>query len=147
MFTLTGNFSLEEWLEAAKKGTFVSAYLEIVDMRRCNLNAIRTMDLSKLTRHLRSARDAGRLIPGKTAILVSGDRPLFYSPAHRLFHSFSVFAKENALPREFKLFTSLGASLRWLDNPALADKHIQVLRIDDGRKEAVGNPSIQTPPV
>ena len=75
IFSLTGKFDLEEWLSAARAGAFPPAFIEIMDLRRCNLNAMRSMDLARFTRYLRSAMDRGRLIPGKTAILAIKDGP------------------------------------------------------------------------
>ncbi len=45
LFTLAGPFDLEEWLQSAETGRFTPAFFEIVDMRRCDLNAMRSMDL------------------------------------------------------------------------------------------------------
>jgi len=130
IFTLTGNFNLDEWLSAAKAGAFPPAFFEIFDLRRCNLNAMRSMDLARFTRYLRSAMDHGRLIPGKTAILANEDGPRRYNPAHRLFHSFSIFAEENKLPRDFKLFTAVKEVLDWIGNREMAAKYAHVLRTD-----------------
>ena len=119
LFTLTGPFDLEEWLRSAKTDRFTPALLEIVDMRRCNLNAMRSMDLFKFTRYLQSAIAAGRLIPGKTAILAGEEGPLIYNPAYRVFHNFFIFARENNLPRAYKLFASVREALAWLEMPPL----------------------------
>ena len=127
IFTLTGNFNLEEWLNTAATGRFTPALIEIMDLRRCNLNTMRSMDLARLTRYLGSAMDRGRLIPGKTAILVMEDGPPRYNPAYRLFYSFSIFARENKLPREFKLFTSVKHALDWIDNQQLSEKYAHTL--------------------
>lgn len=130
IFTLKGNFNLDEWLSSAKTGAFPPAFFEIFDLRRCNLNAIRSMDLARLTRYLRSAMDHGRLIPGKSAILASEDGPRRFNPAHRLFHSFSIFAEENKLPRDLKLFTTVKEALDWIDNRQITAKYAHVLRTD-----------------
>jgi hypothetical protein len=95
LFTLTGPFDLEEWLQSAENGRFTPAFFEIVDMRRCDLKAMRSMDLFKLTRYLhQSTIEAGRLIPGKTVILAAEEEPLIYNPAHRVFHSFFIFDRK-----------------------------------------------------
>ena len=130
IFTLTGEFNLDEWLCSAKAGAFPPAFFEIFDLRRCNLNAMRSMDLARFTRYLRSAMDHGRLIPGKSAILASEDGPRRFNPAHRLFHSFSIFAEENKLPRDFKLFTTVKDALDWIDNRQITVKYIHALDYD-----------------
>ena len=119
LFSLTGPFDLEEWLQSAEAGRFTPAFFEIVDMRRCDLNAMRAMDLFKFTRYLQSAVEAGRLIPGKTVILVAEEGTLIYTPAHRVFHNFFIFARENNLPRAYKLFASVREALAWLEMPPL----------------------------
>lgn len=88
---------------------------------------MRSMDLARFTRYLRSAMDHGRLIPGKTAILVIEDGPPRYNPAYRLFYSFSIFAGENKLPRDFKLFTDVKNALDWIDNNQLSEKYAHTL--------------------
>jgi len=130
IFTLTGDFNLDEWLSAARAGAFPPASLEIMDLRRCNLNAMRSMDLARFTRYLRSAMDKGRLIPGKTAIVANEDGPRRYSSAHRLFHNFSIFAEENKLPRDFKLFTTVKDALDWIGNREIIAKHAPALHKD-----------------
>lgn len=127
IFTLTGNFNLEEWLGTAATGQFTPAFYEIVDLRHCNLNAMRSMDLARFTRYLRSAMDRGRLIPGRTAIIANEDGPRRYNPAHRLFHSFSIFAEENKLPRDFQLFTAVKDALDWIDNRQISEKYTHAL--------------------
>lgn len=128
IFTLTGDFSFDEWLSAARASAFPFVFIEIMDLRRCNLNAMRAMDLARFTRYLRSAMDRGWLIPGKTAILVIEEGPRRYSPAHRLFHSFSIFAEENKLPRDFQLFTAVKDALGWIDNRQISEKYTHALR-------------------
>jgi len=130
IFTLTDKFNLDEWLSTAKAGAFTPAFFEIFDLRRCNLNAMRSMDLARFTRYLRSAMDYGRLIPGKSAILASDDGPRRFSPAHRLFHSFFIFAEENKLPRDFKLFTTAKDTLDWIGNRQITAKYAHALRRD-----------------
>ncbi|MBC2736375.1 MAG: hypothetical protein HF981_18595 [Desulfobacteraceae bacterium] len=129
LFTLTGPFDLEEWLQSAETGRFTPAFFEIVDMRRCDLNAMRAMDLFKFSRYLhQSAREAGRLIPGKTVILVAEEGPLIYTPAHRVFHSFFIFAQENKLPRDYKLFTDVNKALGWFGSRQIIDRHARTLK-------------------
>jgi hypothetical protein len=130
LFTLTGPFDLEEWLQSAETGRFTPAFFEIVDMRRCDLNAMRSMDLFKFTRYLQSAVEAGRLIPGKTVILVAEEGPLIYNPAHRVFHSFFIFAQENKLPRDYKLFTDVDKALGWFGGRQIVDRHARTLEIN-----------------
>lgn len=140
IFTLTGNFSFDEWLSAARACAFPFAFIEILDLRRCNLNAMRAMDLARVTRYLRSTVDRGRLIPGKTALLAIEDGPRRYSPAHRLFHSFSIFAEENKLPRDFKLFTSVKDALYWIGNHQISEKYTHALcndAVDNGADVAI----------
>ena len=48
IFSLTGNFNLNKLLDAAMAGTIFSASFEIVDLRRCNLNTMRSMDLAPI---------------------------------------------------------------------------------------------------
>jgi hypothetical protein len=129
-FTLTGPFDLEEWLQSAETGRFTPAFFEIVDMRRCDLNAMRAMDLFNFTRYLQSAAEAGRLIPGKTVILVAEEGPLIYTPAHRVFHSFFIFAQENKLPRDYKLFSDVNEALDWFDSRQIIDRHALNLKIN-----------------
>jgi hypothetical protein len=130
LFTLTGPFDLEEWLQSAEAGRFTPAFFEIVDMRRCDLNAMRAMDLFNFTRYLQSAAEAGRLIPGKTVILVAEEGPLIYNPAHRVFHSFFIFAQENKLPRDYKLFSDVNEALDWFDSRQIIDRHALNLKIN-----------------
>jgi hypothetical protein len=130
LFTLTGPFDLEEWLQSAETGRFTPAFFEIVDMRRCDLNAMRSMDLFNFTRYLQSAAEAGRLIPGKTVILVAEEGPLIYTPAHRVFHSFFIFAQENKLPRDYKLFSDVNEALDWFDSRQIIDRHALNLKIN-----------------
>ncbi len=135
-FRLTGPFDLEEWLRSAETGRFTPALYEIVDMRRCNLNAMRSMDLFNFTRYLQSAREIGRLIPGKTAILAAAEGPLIYNPAHRVFHSFFIFAQENKLPRDYKLFASVREALAWLETPPLPQPLAHALGIGTANHSA-----------
>ena len=140
IFTLTGNFNLDEWLDSARADAFPPAFVEIMDLRRCNLNAMRSMDLARFTRYLRSAMDRGRLIPGKTAILATEDGPRRYNPAHRLFHSFSIFAEENKLPRDFKLFTAVKDALDWIGDRQISEKYAHALcndRLNNGNDVAM----------
>ena len=130
LFTLTGPFDLAEWLPSAETGRFTPAFFEIVDMRRCDLNAMRSMDLFKFTRYLQTAVEAGRLIPGKTVILVAEEGPLIYNPAHRVFHSFFIFAQENKLPRDYKLFTDVNKALDWFGSRQIIDRHARTLGIN-----------------
>jgi hypothetical protein len=130
LFTLAGAFDLEEWLQSAETGRFTPAFFEIVDMRRCDLNAMRAMDLFNFTRYLQSAAEAGRLIPGKTVILVAEEGPLIYNPAHRVFHSFFIFAQENKLPRDYKLFSDVNEALDWFDSRQIIDRHALNLKIN-----------------
>ena len=131
IYTVTGRFKLDEWLQSARAGAFPSSAIEIMDIRRCDLNAMRSMDLARFTRYLRSAMDHGRLIPGKTAIIAREDGPSRYNPAHRLFYSFSIFARENKLPRDFKLFTVVEEALEWIGNRRIAEKHTHTLHRND----------------
>ena len=128
LFSLTGPFDLEEWLQSAETGRFTPAFFEIVDMRRCNLNAMRSMDLFKFTRYLQSAIAAGRLIPGKTVILVAEEGPLIYNPAHRVFHNFFIFAQESKLPRDYKLFTDVNEAHGWFGSRQIIDRHALTLK-------------------
>lgn len=130
IFTLTDKFNLDEWLRSAKAGAFPPAFIEVMDLRRCNLNAMRSMDLAKLTRCLRFAMDHGQLIQGKTAILATEDGPRRFSPAQRLFHSFLIFAKENKLPRDYKLFTTVKDALDWIGNRQITAKYAHALGTD-----------------
>lgn len=130
LFTLTGPFDLEEWLQSAETGRFTPAFFEIVDMRRCDLNAMRAMDLFNFTRYLQSAAEAGRLIPGKTVILVAEEGPLVYNPAHRVFHNFFIFAQENKLPRDFKLFSDVNKALGWFGSRQIIESHALTLKIN-----------------
>ena len=137
-FTLTGSFDLEVWLRSAQTDRFTPATFEIVDMRRCNLNTLGSMDLYKFTRYLRTAVALGRLIAGKTAILVAAEGPLIYNPAHRVFHNFFILAREHELPRDYQLFTFPNEAFKWLSIPNLATEHVRALPIGDGSAAAAG---------
>ena len=85
-------------------------------LHRLNLDSINSMDLFKLAEHLRFAYQSGRHVPGKTAIVYREDGPPIYSSSQRLFHSFSVWAKEHQLPRDFALFSVMADAITWLGN-------------------------------
>jgi hypothetical protein len=97
-------------------------------------------DLARFTRYLRSAMNRGRLIPGKTAVLDIEDGPRRCNPAHRLFHSFSIFAEENKLPRDFKLFTAVKDALDWIGDRQISEKYANALcngRLNNGADVAM----------
>lgn len=130
LIKLTGPFDLDEWLRSAEAGRFHPAAFEIVDLRRCRLDALSSMDLFRFTRYLQVARKVGRLIPGKTAILARAEGRLIYTPVNRLFHSFAIFVQENKLPRDFNLFTSVKEALGWLGVPELPRQLSCALRME-----------------
>jgi hypothetical protein len=66
-----------------------------------------SMDLFKLADQLRAAYQSERHVPGKTAIVYREDGPPIYSSSQRLFHNFSIWAKEQQLPRDFALSSAM----------------------------------------
>jgi hypothetical protein len=58
------------------------------------------------------------------------DGPPRYNPAYRLFYNFSIFARENKLPRDFKLFTDVNDAFEWIDNRQLSEKYAHTLHWD-----------------
>ena len=104
LFTLTGPFDLEEWLQSAEAGGLRRPFLKSSICAAVTSMPCAPWICFKFTRYLhQSAIKARRLIPGKTGILVAEEGPLIYNPAHRIFHGFFIFAQENKLPRDYKL--------------------------------------------
>ena len=127
IYILTGKITIEDWVEASQEGAFHPAFYAVVDLRCCDLGRIGSMGLHHLTRHLKSALAAGRMVPGKTAIITATDGPLIYHPTHRLFHTFANFVSEKNLPRQFKLFTSPQEALDWLGKQRIESRLARAL--------------------
>ena len=99
------------------------------------------MDLFKLAEYLQSAYQTKRHVPGKTAIVYHDDMPPLYSRSQRLFHNFSIWAKELQLPRDFALFPTMTEAIAWLGNRRLQDVHGEALAADlpdDAVHQALG---------
>jgi len=125
--TWTDNFNLKDLLRATRAYMVTPAEFEILDIRRLNLDSINSMDLFKLAEHLRSAYQTDRHVPGKTGIVYREDGPTIYNSSQRLFHSFSIWAKEHQLPRNFALFSSLADAIAWLGSRKITDEHLAAL--------------------
>ena len=125
--TWSDDFSLEALLRATRAYLLTPARYEILDIRRLNLGSIGSMDLFRLAEHLREAYRSDRHVPGKTAIVCLTDGPLVYSSSHRLFHNFSIWAKEHKLPRDFALYSSMADAIAWLGSRAIEDAHAESL--------------------
>jgi len=119
--TWTDRFSLDEMLRATRAYLLNPAEFEILDTRRLNRDSIKFMDLYRLAEHLRKAYQSDRHVPGKTAIVYREDGPQLYSGSHRLFHSFSIWAKEHELPRDFALFPNMADAIAWLGSRTIQD--------------------------
>jgi len=131
----TGNFSLNDLLRATRAYMLAPAEFEVLDIRRLNLDSIYSMDLFKLAEHLHFAYQSDRHIPGKTGIVFREDGPPIYSSTQRLFHSFSIWAKEHQLPRNFALFSSMTDAIAWLGNRRISDEHAEALAIDNSDRD------------
>lgn len=129
--TWTDNFKLKELLRATKAYMLSPAAYEILDIRRLNLDSISSMDLFKLADHLRTAYQSERHVPGKTAIVYREDGPPIYNSSQRLFHSFSIWAKEHQLPRDFALFAAMADAVAWLGSKKISDAHATRLMLED----------------
>jgi hypothetical protein len=127
LHTWSGDFNLKALLNATRAYLLAPAEFEILDIRRLNLDSISSMDLFKLAEHLHAAYQSDRHVPGKTAIVYHEDLPLIYSSSQRLFHSFSIWAKEHQLPRDFALFPSMAEAIAWLGNRSIQDRHTEEL--------------------
>lgn len=123
LHTWSGNFNLRALLGATRAYLLAPAQFEILDARRLNLDSISTMDLYKLAECLHSAYESDQHVPGKTAIVHHEEIPHIYSSSQRLFHSFSVWAKEHKLPRDFALFPSMADAVAWLGNRKISELH------------------------
>jgi hypothetical protein len=123
LHTWSGDFNLNALLSATRAYMLAPAEFEILDIRRLNLDSISSMDLFKLAEHLRSAYQSDRHVPGKTAIVYHEEIPLIYSSSQRLFHSFSIWAKEHKLPRNFALFPTMADAIAWLGSRKIHDLH------------------------
>ena len=130
LHTWSDTFNLNDLLSAMRAYLQAPAQFEILDIRRLNLNSISSMDLFRLAEHLRSAYDANRHVPGKTAIVHQEKIPHIYSSSQRLFHSFSIWVKEHKLPRDFALFPSMADAVNWLDNRKIYDLHADTLTLE-----------------
>ena len=128
--TWSGTFNLNDLQSAMRAYLQAPAQFEILDIRRLNLNSISSMDLFRLAEHLRSAYDADRHVPGKTAIVHQEKIPHIYSSSQRLFHSFSIWVKEHKLPRDFALFPSMADAVTWLDSRKIRDLHADTLTFE-----------------
>ena len=99
------------WREAGGFETILEIRIRrpclVYDIRRLNLDSINSMDLFRLADQLRAAYQSERHVPGKTAIVYREDGPPIYSSSQRLFHNFSIWAKEHQLPRDFSLFSAM----------------------------------------
>jgi hypothetical protein len=125
--TWTDNFNLKDLLRATRAYMLSPAEFEILDIRRLNLDSINSMDLFKLAEHLGSAYQSDRHIPGKTGIIYRTEGPPIYSSSQRLFHSFSIWAKEHQLPRDFALFASMADAIAWLGSKEIEEQHAEAL--------------------
>ena len=123
----TEDFDLNALLRATRAYMLTPAEFEILDIRRLNLDSITSMDLFKLAEHLHSAYQSDRHVPGKTGIVYREDGPPIYSSSQRLFHSFSIWAKEHCLPRDFALFPCMTDAIAWLGNRKISDEHAEAL--------------------
>ena len=119
--TWSHDFSLDELLRATRAYMLSPAEFEILDIRRLNLDSVSSMDLFKLAEHLQAAYQSDRHVPGKTAIVYFEDGPAIYSSSHRLFHNFSIWAKEHELPRDFALFSAMAEAIAWLGHRISSD--------------------------
>lgn len=128
--TWTDAFDLNAMLRATRAYLLTPAKFEVLDIRRLNLDTISSMDLFKLAEHLRAAYRSDRHIPGKTAIVYQEDGPPIYSSSQRLFHSFSIWAKEHRLPREFALFPSVDEAVAWLGSREISTDFTEALSSD-----------------
>lgn len=128
--TWTDNFNLKGLLRATRAYMLTPAEFEILDIRRLNLDSINSMDLFKLAEHLRSAYQSDRHVPGKTGIVYHADGPTIYSSSQRLFHSFSIWAKEHKLPRDFALFSCMADAVAWLGSRKINDEHAEALNTE-----------------
>jgi hypothetical protein len=133
--TWTDDFKLEALLRATRAYMLSPAAYEILDIRRLNLDSINSMDLFKLADQLRAAYQSERHVPGKTAIVYREDVPPIYSSSQRLFHSFSIWAKEHQLPRDFALFPSMANAVAWLGSKNISDEHAARLMLEDHGNE------------
>jgi hypothetical protein len=127
----TDDFKLKELLRATRAYMLSPAAYEILDIRRLNLDSINSMDLFKLADHLRVAYQSERHVPGKTAIVCREDGPPIYSSSQRLFHSFSIWAKEHQLPRDFALFSTMADAVAWLGSKHIGDEHAERLILEE----------------
>ena len=123
------DFSLDELLRATRAYMLTPAEFEILDIRRLNLDSISSMDLFSLAEHLRRAYQSDRHIPGKTAIVYHEDVALLDSSSQRLFHSFSIWAKEHQMPRDFALFASMNEAIGWLGSRKIDEEYSDTLEI------------------
>jgi hypothetical protein len=128
--TWTQNFSLKEFLQATRAYLLSPARYEILDIRRLNLDSIGSMDLFNLAEHLHTAYRAERHVPGKTAVVYHDEMPPPYSSSQRLFHNFSIWAKEHRLPRDFALFSSMAEAVSWLGDRRIQNAHGDELLCD-----------------
>ena len=122
------NFSLDELLRATRAYMVSPAEFEVLDIRRLNLNSISSMDLFNLAEHLRGAYQSERHIPGKTAVVYHEDVDPMYSSSHRLFHSFSIWAKEHQIPRDFALFGSMDEAIGWLGSRTIQETYKESIK-------------------
>jgi len=125
--TWTDDFNLKDLLRATRAYMLTPAEFEIIDIRRLNMDSINSMDLFKLAEHLRFAYQSDRHVPGKTGIVYCEDGPTIYSSSQRLFHSFSIWAKEHKLPRDFALFSGMADAIAWLGNRRIKNEHAEDL--------------------
>jgi len=134
--TWTDAFNLKGMLRATRAYLLTPAKFEVLDIRRLNLDTITSMDLFKLAEHLRLAYQSDRHVPGKTAIVYHEDVPPIYSSSQRLFHSFSIWAKEHQLPRDFALFTSMEDAIVWLGSREINADLAETLSSDPHEKNS-----------
>ena len=140
LHTWSGTFNFNDLLSAMRAYLQAPAQFEILDIRSLDLNSISSMDLFRLAEHLRSAYDANRHVPGKTAIVHQETIPHIYSSSQRLFHSFSIWVKEHKLPRDFALFPSMSDAVTWLGSRKIYDLHIETLTL--GATEAISDQAL-----